>query len=99
MLDFFYILTKGGLVLWCVPASASEFLKIINDAIDKTILQVFLRDFRNRIVLIRVFSSSSGTRTRAEMDRTSRVAPYSLQVGQRIRINIHCTIVCLQFQE
>ena len=40
MLDFFYILTKGGLVLWCVPSAATEFIKIINNAIDKAVLQV-----------------------------------------------------------
>ena len=40
MLDFFYILTKGGLVLWCVPSAATEFVQIINDAIDKAVLQV-----------------------------------------------------------
>ncbi|CAF2754714.1 unnamed protein product [Rotaria sp. Silwood2] len=39
MLDFFYILTKGGLVLWCVPSSATQFIKIINNAIDKAVLQ------------------------------------------------------------
>ncbi|CAF1398767.1 unnamed protein product [Adineta steineri] len=39
MLDFFYILTKGGLVLWCVPSSATEFIKIVNHAIDKAVLQ------------------------------------------------------------
>ncbi|CAF1143521.1 unnamed protein product [Adineta ricciae] len=39
MLDFFYILTKGGFVLWCVPSSATEFIKTINDAIDKAVLQ------------------------------------------------------------
>lgn len=41
MLDFFYILTNGGLVLWCFPSSATEFVKVVNDAIDKTILQVW----------------------------------------------------------
>jgi hypothetical protein len=40
MLDFFYILTKGGLVLWCVPSTATEFIKIVNTAIDKAVLQV-----------------------------------------------------------
>ncbi|CAF2029243.1 unnamed protein product [Rotaria magnacalcarata] len=39
MLDFFYILTKGGLVLWCVPSSATQFIKIVNNAIDKAVLQ------------------------------------------------------------
>ncbi|UJR31042.1 hypothetical protein I4U23_018552 [Adineta vaga] len=39
MLDFFYILTKGGFVLWCVPSSATEFIKIVNNAIDKAVLQ------------------------------------------------------------
>ncbi|CAF0907871.1 unnamed protein product [Didymodactylos carnosus] len=39
MLDFFYILTKGGLVLWCVPSASSEFVRTINDAIDKALLQ------------------------------------------------------------
>jgi signal recognition particle receptor subunit alpha len=39
MLDFFYILTKGGLVLWCVPSTATQFIKIVNDAIDKAVLQ------------------------------------------------------------
>jgi len=40
MLDFFYILTKGGLVLWCVPSTAAEFVRIVNSAIDKAVLQV-----------------------------------------------------------
>ena len=40
MLDFFYILTKGGLVLWCVPSAATEFIKIVSSAIDKAVLQV-----------------------------------------------------------
>jgi hypothetical protein len=40
MLDFFYILTKGGLVLWCVPSTATQFVKIVNDAVDKAVLQV-----------------------------------------------------------
>ncbi len=43
MLDFFYILTKGGLVLWCVPSSATQFIKIVNNAIDKAVLQVKLK--------------------------------------------------------
>ncbi len=40
MLDFFYILTNGGLVLWCMPSTATKFLEIINNAIDHAILQV-----------------------------------------------------------
>lgn len=43
MLDFFYILTKGGLVLWCVPSAATEFIKIANNAIDKSVLQVKIK--------------------------------------------------------
>ncbi|CAF1199613.1 unnamed protein product [Adineta steineri] len=39
MLDFFYILTKGGLVLWCIPSLATEFTTIVNHAIDKAVLQ------------------------------------------------------------
>ncbi|CAF4357436.1 unnamed protein product, partial [Adineta steineri] len=39
MLDFFYILTKGGLVLWCIPSLATEFTTIVNHAIDEAVLQ------------------------------------------------------------
>jgi hypothetical protein len=45
MLDFFYILTNGGLVLWCMPSTATKFLEIINNAIDHAILQVWLNFF------------------------------------------------------
>ncbi|CAF0792066.1 unnamed protein product [Adineta steineri] len=39
MLDFFYILTKGGLVLWCIPSLATELTTIVNHAIDEAVLQ------------------------------------------------------------